>query len=157
VALLGPAARARRRQGGWPRRGSRGLRTSSGAFKAVWRTRPWASRRRWSTRVRCTRRGGLTAARGNSGEQSRANEGSNGRIKDAGKLLTSRGSAGVMGQRRWHRDATGRRWQSSGCARTALVSVGRANQRGRAHRRVSRAANGEAELNMAKDGARARR
>jgi hypothetical protein len=52
--------------------------------------------------------------RGNSGEQSHANEGSNDRIKNRGRLLTLRGSAGVTGQRRWRRDTTGRRWRSSG-------------------------------------------
>jgi hypothetical protein len=44
---------------------------------------------------------------GNSGEQSCANQGSNGRIKGAGRLLTMRGSARVMGQRRWRRDVMG--------------------------------------------------
>jgi hypothetical protein len=77
--------------------GSRGLGTSSGVFRAVWRTRSWASHRRGSTRGRCTWQGGLTVAWGNSGEQSRANQGSNDQIKGAGRLLTSRGSAGVMG------------------------------------------------------------
>jgi hypothetical protein len=100
VAPLGPVARARQRRGGWPRRGSRGLGTCAGAFRAVWRTRPWVSRRRGSTRGRCTRRGRITAARGNSGEQSRANQGSNNQIKGASRLLTSRGNAGVTGQRR---------------------------------------------------------
>jgi hypothetical protein len=126
-------ARARRRRGDSPRRGSRGLETISGAFRAVWQTRPWALRRRGSTRGCCTRRGGLTAARSNSGEQSRANHDSNDQIKGAGRLLTSRGSAGVTVQRRWRRDATGRRWRSSGCARTAPVSAGRAKQRGGGH------------------------
>jgi hypothetical protein len=133
VAPLGPAVRARRRRGDWPRRGSRGLGTSSGAFRAVWQTRPWASRRRGSTRGRCTRRGGLTAARGNSGEQSHTNQGSNGQIKGADRLLTSRGSAGVTGQRRWCRDETGRRWRSSSCARTTPVSAGQTNLRGGGH------------------------
>jgi hypothetical protein len=133
VAPLSPAARAHRRRGDWPRRGSRGLGTSSGAFRAVWQTRPWASRRHRSTRGHCTRQCGLTAARGNSSGQSHANQDSNDRIKGAGRLLTSRGSAGVTGQRRWRRDMTGRRWRSSGCARTAPMSAGQANQRGGGH------------------------
>jgi hypothetical protein len=118
---------------GWPRRGSRGLGASSGAFRAVWWTRPWASRRRGSTRGRCTRRGGRTTARSNSGEQSRANQGSDDQIKGPGRLLTSRRSAGTTGQRRRHMDATGRQWQSSGCARTGPVSAGQATQRGGGH------------------------
>jgi hypothetical protein len=65
VAPLGPAARVRRRREGWPRRGTRGSGFSSDAFRAVWQTRPWTSLRRGSTRGRCTRRGELTAARGN--------------------------------------------------------------------------------------------
>jgi hypothetical protein len=53
--------------------------------------------------------------------------------KGAGRLLTLRRNAGGMGQRRRHRDATGRWWQSSGCARTTLVSAGRLNQGGKGH------------------------
>jgi hypothetical protein len=71
VAPLGPTAKARRRRGGWPRRGSRGLGFSLGAFRAVWRTRPWPSRWRRGTRERRPQRGGLTAARDCSGDQSR--------------------------------------------------------------------------------------
>jgi hypothetical protein len=44
-----------------------------------------------------------------------------------------RGSAGGMGQRRRHRDATGRRWRSAGCARTTPVSADRTDQRGGGH------------------------
>jgi hypothetical protein len=77
----------------------------------------------WEHQRGCTLRGGLTAARGNSGEQSHANQGGNDQIKGARRLLTSRGSAGVTVQRRWRRDATGRRWQSSGCiGRTPLIA-----------------------------------
>jgi hypothetical protein len=56
---------------GQPRRGSRGLRKDSGAFKATWRTRPWAQHRRGGTRGRRTRRGGPTAPWTYSVEQSR--------------------------------------------------------------------------------------
>jgi hypothetical protein len=125
--------RARRRRGGWPQRGSRGLGASSGAFRAVWRTRSWPSRRRGSTRGRCTRRGGLTAARDSSGEQSREQQSSNDQIKGAGGLLTLRGSAGVTEQRQRHKDTTGRRRWGSGCARIAPVSVDRTNQRREGH------------------------
>jgi hypothetical protein len=43
-----------------------------------------------------------------SGEQSREQQSSNDQIKRACGLLTLRGSAGVMGQRRRRKDATGR-------------------------------------------------
>jgi hypothetical protein len=133
VAPLGPTARSRQRRGDRPRRGSRGLGTSSGAFRAVWQTRPWASRRRRSTGGRCTRRGGLTAAWRNFGKQSRANQGGNGRIKGTGRLLTSSSNSGVRGGRRRCGGTTGRWRRGSGCARTASVSVGRANHRGGGH------------------------
>jgi hypothetical protein len=45
VAPLGPVARAHRRRGGRPRRGSRGLGKGSGTFRATRRTRPWAQNR----------------------------------------------------------------------------------------------------------------
>jgi hypothetical protein len=63
----------------------------------VWWTQPWASRRRGGTKRRCTRRGGLTAARDSSGEQSREQQSSNDQIKGAGRFLTLRGSAGSRG------------------------------------------------------------
>jgi hypothetical protein len=67
-----------------------------------------------------------------------------------------RGSAGGTGQRRRHRDAMGRRWRSSDCVRTTPVSADRTDQRGgRAHRRVSRVADGKVKLTVALDGARA--
>jgi hypothetical protein len=56
---------------GWPRRGFRGLGNGSGVLRATWRTRPWAPRRRGGTTERGTRRGGLTAAWINSGEELR--------------------------------------------------------------------------------------
>jgi hypothetical protein len=52
VAPLSPVARARRRRGGRPQRGSRGIGKGSGTFRVTRRTRPWASRRRGSTRRR---------------------------------------------------------------------------------------------------------
>jgi hypothetical protein len=109
------------------------LGASSGVFRAVLQTRPWVSRRRGSTRRRCTQRGGLTAARDSSGEQSREQQSSNDQIKGAGGFLTLRGSAGVTGQRRRRKDATGRLRQGSDCARIALVSADRMNQRGEGH------------------------
>jgi hypothetical protein len=132
VAPLGPAARARRRRGVWPRRGSRGLGASSGTFRAVWRT-PWLSHRRGNTRGCCTRRGGLTVARDSSDEQSREQQSSNDQNKGAGGLLTLSGSAGVTGQRRRRKDTTGRRRRGSGCARIAPVSADRTKQRGEGH------------------------
>jgi hypothetical protein len=122
-----------RRRGGWPHRGSRGLGASSGAFRAVWQTWPWPSRRRGSTRGRCTWRGGLTATRDSSDEQSCEQQSSNDQIKSVGGLLTLRGSAGVTGQRRRHKDTMGRRRRGSGCAKIALLSVDRTNQRGEGH------------------------
>jgi hypothetical protein len=146
VAPLGPAARARRRQGGWPRRGSRGLGVCSGTFRAVWRTWPWLSHRHGSTRGRCTQRGGLTAVRDSSGDQSREQQNSN---EQSSKNLS--GSVGVIGQRRRRKDTTGRWRRGSGERRPNET------ERGRAHRRVSRAADSEAELTVTRDGARTRR
>jgi hypothetical protein len=67
------------------------------------------------------------------GEQSREQRGSTQEIRGAGRFLTSRESDGVTGQRRWRRDATGRRWWSSGCARTTPVSTDLTDQRGGGH------------------------
>ena len=107
--------------------------TGLGAIRAIWRVQTLASRRRGSTRGRCTRRGGLTAARGNSGEQLCVNQCSTQGNRGAGRLLTLRGSAGGTGQRRRHKDATGRRWRSSSCARTTPVSTDWTHQRGGGH------------------------
>jgi hypothetical protein len=133
VAPLGSVARSRWRRGGWPRQGSRGLGASSGALRAVWRTRPWLSCRRGSTKGRCIRRGGLTAVRDSSGEQSREQQSSKDQIKGTGRLLTLRGSAGVTEQQRRRKDMTGRRRWGSGCARITPVSVDWTNQRGEGH------------------------
>jgi hypothetical protein len=155
VAPLGPTARAHWRQGGWPRRGSRGLGTSSSAFRVVWRTRPWASHRRGSTRGHCTQRGGLTAAWGNSGEQSRANQAIKAKLRawagcsPRGEALESRGNDGGAGTRQG--DGGGARL----CKNCSGERGSGKPDRG-AHRRVSRAANDEAKLTEAKDGARAR-
>jgi hypothetical protein len=133
MALLGPAARVRRRREGWPRRGTRGSRFSSGAFRAVWRTRPWASRWRRGTRERRPRQGWLTAALDCSDEQSREQQSGEGQIKGVGELLTLRGSAGVAKQRRRRKDSTGRRRRDSGRAKIAPVSVDQTQQRGKGH------------------------
>jgi hypothetical protein len=109
------------------------LGASPGAFRAVWRTRPWPSHRRGSTRRRCTRRGGLTTARDSSGEQSRGQQSSNDQNKGVGGLLTLRGSDGVTEQRWRCKDTTGRRRWGSGCARIAPVSADRTNQREKGH------------------------
>jgi hypothetical protein len=73
VAPLGPpwelAGDEQTGHGGAPEAWGIGL----GAHWGIWRTQPRAPRRRESTIVRCTRRGGLTAARGNSGEHLRVN------------------------------------------------------------------------------------
>jgi hypothetical protein len=129
VAPLGPAARVRRRREGWPRQGTRGSGFSLGAFRTVLRTRPWASRRHGSTRGRCTRLGGITAAGGNSGEKSRAKQGSNDQIKGMSRFLASSRSAGVARQRRRRKGLTGRRWWSSDCTGGSPVSAGWADQR----------------------------
>jgi hypothetical protein len=72
---------------------------------------------------------------GNSGEQSRVNQGGNGQIKGTVKLLTTKGSAGVTGQRRWHRDATGSELR---LRRNRSGERGPDKpEKGRAHRRVS--------------------
>jgi hypothetical protein len=123
MAPLGPTARTRRRRGGWSRWGSQGLGTGLGAIRAILRVQTWASRRRGSTRGRCTWRGGLTAARGNSSEQSRAKQDSNGQIKGTDRLLTSSRSAGVAKQRRRRKGSMGRWWWSSDCTGGTPVSA----------------------------------
>jgi hypothetical protein len=133
VAPLGPSAGTCRRRADWPRRGTRGSGTSLGTIRGVWRTRPWPSRRRGSTRGRCTQRGRVTTTLVCSGEQSRKQQGSTQEIRGAGRFLTSRGSDGVTGQRRWRRNATGQRRWSSSCARTTPVSADRTDQRGGGH------------------------
>jgi hypothetical protein len=133
VAPLGTAAGTRRRRADRPWQGTRGLGVGLGAHRGIWRTQPRAPRRRGSTRGRCTRRGGLTVARGNSSEQLRNNQCSTQRNRGARRLLTLRGSAGSTGQRRRHKDATGRRWRSSSCARTTPVSTDWTHQRGGGH------------------------
>jgi hypothetical protein len=68
-----------------------------------------------------------------SGEQSREQQSGDGQIKRAGGLLTMRGSAGAVKQRRRSRDSTGRwRW-GSGCTKIALVSADWTQQRGKGH------------------------
>jgi hypothetical protein len=115
------------------RRGSRGLGASSGVIMAVWRARPWPSRWRRGTRERRPRRGGLTAARDCSSEQSREQQSGDDQIKGTGGLLTLRGSARVAKQRRRHRDTT-RRWlRDSSCAKIAPVSADQTKQRVRGH------------------------
>jgi hypothetical protein len=68
-----------------------------------------------------------------SGEQSREQQSRDDQIKSMGGLLTLRGSAGVAKQWRRRRDSTGRRRRNSGCAKIALVSVDRMQQRGKGH------------------------
>jgi hypothetical protein len=68
-----------------------------------------------------------------------------------------RGSPGVVKQRRRSRDSTGRRQRGSGCEDRSDERGPDETGRERAHRRVSRAADSEAELTVALDGARTRR
>jgi hypothetical protein len=94
-------------------------------------------------------------ARDSSNEESREQQSNNDQIKGAGGLLTLRGSAGVTGQRRRRKDATGQRRRGSGCARIAPVSTDQMNHRGEGHtewcpEQLTR----EAELTVARDGAR---
>ena len=124
------AAGSRWRRGEQPRQGSRNLGKDSGAFRATWRTRPWAQHQRGGTRGHRTRRDGPTAARIYSGEQSREDQGNKQRNRGVGKLLTSRGNTGASEQRLRRRDASGRRWRSSGCTGRTPVSADRANKRG---------------------------
>jgi hypothetical protein len=133
VAPLGPAAGTRRRRADQPQRGTRGLGVGLGAHRGIWRTQPRAPCRRGSTRGRWTRRGGLTAVWGNSGEQLRANQCRTQGNRGEGRLLTLRGNAGGTGQRWRHTDVAGRRWQSSGYARTTPMSADWTNQRGGGH------------------------
>jgi hypothetical protein len=107
------------------------LGTGLGAIRAIWRVQTWASRRYGSTRGRDTRRGGLTAARGNSGEQSRAKQDNNDQIKGTGRLLTSSRSAGITKQRRRRKGSMGRRWRSSDCTGGTPVSMDWTTQRRR--------------------------
>jgi hypothetical protein len=82
---------------GRPWRGSRGLGKDSGAFRATWRTKPWAQRRRGGTIGHRTRRGGPSAARTYSDEQSSEDQGNKQRNRGARRLLTSRGNHGGNG------------------------------------------------------------
>jgi hypothetical protein len=73
-------------------------------------------------------------------------------------LLTSSRSVGVAKQRRRHKGSTGATAADSGCTRKRSGEHGLgAAGRERAHRRVSRVADGKAKLTMALDGARAQR
>jgi hypothetical protein len=112
VVPLDLAARFRRRRGGRPRQGSRGLGKSSGALRAIWRTQSWAQYQRGGTRGRRTRRGGLTAAQINSGEELRGHWGSTRRNKGMGRLLTSSANSGALGRRQGRSEASGRRWRT---------------------------------------------
>jgi hypothetical protein len=157
VVPLGPVAGARRRRGGRPLQGTRDSGTSLGAIKGVWRTRPWPSRRRGSTRGRCTRRGGLTAALDCSGEQLHELQGSTQEIRGAGRFLTrgevmeSRGNGG--GARTRRAAVAELRLRENHSGERGPAEPGREE----AHRRVSRAADSEAELTVALDEARTRR
>jgi hypothetical protein len=64
-----------------------------------------------------------------------------------------RGSAGATEQRQRRKDTTGRRLRKN-CSGERGSNE---SERGRAHRRVSRVADGEAELTVARDGAQTRR
>jgi hypothetical protein len=97
VVPLGPVAETRRRRAYRPRQGTRDLGIGLGAHRGIWRTQPRAPRRCGSTKGRCTRHDGLTAARGNSGEQLLANQCSIWGNRGAGRLLTLRGNAGGTG------------------------------------------------------------
>ena len=63
AAPLDLTAGSHRRRGQRPWQGSRDLGKDSGAFRATWRTRPWAQRQREGTRGRRTRWDGPTAPR----------------------------------------------------------------------------------------------
>jgi hypothetical protein len=63
--------------------------------------------------------------------------------------VTLRGSAGVMGQRRRRKDTMGLRLRKNRSGERGPDEP----ERGRANRRVSRAADGKAELTVARDGA----
>jgi hypothetical protein len=130
---------------------SRSLGKASGAIRATWRTQSRAQYRRGGTRERGTRRGGLTAARINSGEELRGHYGSNGRIKCIGRLLTSSANSGAPGKRRGCGEASGRRWRTLAARENTLVSADRANQGKKANQGVSRVADGEVELPEATD------
>jgi hypothetical protein len=132
------------------------LGTSLGAIRAVWRLQPWPSRWRRGTRERRPRWGGLTAARGCSREQSREQQNRDGQIKGTG--------VAYLEEKRWCCEATADAQKLDGATGAGLrlredCSGERgpdAAERERAHRRVSRAADSEAELTVALDGARRR-
>jgi hypothetical protein len=129
VAPLGPAARARRRQGGRPRWGSSGLGKGSDTFNATRRTQPWAQNRHGGAREHKPQ---WEKSRGatNSDEQLRGRERDTWRNKGMGRVLTSSANFGTLGERRGCDGALGRWRRGSGCARNAQVSVDRTNQRG---------------------------
>jgi hypothetical protein len=61
-------------------------RPPTGAFRATWRTRPWAQRQRGGTRGHRTWRDGPTAARIYSSKQSREGQGNKQRNRGTGRL-----------------------------------------------------------------------
>jgi hypothetical protein len=108
----GGAARSRRRRGGRPRRGSRGLGKGSGAFRATRRTQPWASCWRESTRGRRTRQKGPKAAQTYSGEQLRDDQDNKQRNRGEGRLLTTSANPGAPGGRQGGSEVMVRRRQT---------------------------------------------
>jgi hypothetical protein len=133
VEPLGPAARVRRRRGGWPRRGTEGSGFSLGANRVVWWVQPWPSRRCKGTRGRRPRQGGLTAALDCSGKQSREQQSGDDQIKGTGELLTLSANSGARGGQRRCGGTLGRWRRGSGYAKTSPVSVDPTQQGGRGH------------------------
>jgi hypothetical protein len=118
VAPLGLAARAHRRRGGWPQRGSRVLGKGSGAFRVTRRTQPWESRWRGSTRGHRPRRKGPTLAQTYSDEQLRDDQGNKLRNIGAWRLLTTSANPGAPGGRRGCDELPGRRRQTPAARET---------------------------------------
>jgi hypothetical protein len=133
VAPLGPATRVRRRRAGRPWRGTRGSRTSMGAIRVVWRTRPRSSHQRRGTSERRPQRGGLTTVPDCSDEQLCKLQSGDNQIKGTSRLLTSSRSAGVAKQRWRRRGSMGRRWRTPTAQENASVSADRTQQGGRGH------------------------
>jgi hypothetical protein len=65
-----------------------------------------------------------------SDEQSRMTEGKQWKNRGGSGLLTSREDSGTLEWQQGHGKVFGQRRWLSGCAREALVSMGRGNQRG---------------------------
>jgi hypothetical protein len=108
VAPLGLAARAHRRRGGQPRRGSSGLGKGSDTFSATRRTRPWVHDRHGGAKERRPQWERFQGGTASSGEQLDGRERDTWQNKGMGRVLTSSANSGTLGERQRCDGALGR-------------------------------------------------